>query len=65
MSDENSACLVSIKHNTLSDGDVKVCLTYGTYVVSGSGLGPSVFPRSRKHVIDDFVHEVVEVAKAL
>ena len=37
MSDENSACLVSVKHNTLSDGDVKVCVLYGSASYSGWG----------------------------
>ena len=30
VSDENSACWISARHNTLSDGDVKVCLSYGS-----------------------------------
>ena len=25
MSDENSVCWISLRHNTLSDGDVKIC----------------------------------------
>ena len=28
VSDENSACWVPVRHSTLSDGDVKVCLSY-------------------------------------
>ena len=28
VSDEKSACQIPIRHNTLSDGDVKVCLSY-------------------------------------
>ena len=38
MSDENSACWIPIRHKTLSDGDVKVCLTTGP----DGGSGPSV-----------------------
>ena len=42
MSDRNNACWISIgRHNTLSDGDVRVCRT----TVPDHGSGPLVYCR--------------------